>query len=393
MGARMRLSWFGFAIPLLTACLLSLPAGGAQHRVKTATRNLAQCVEILRRQDGGWCELAGASIASVFPRKIPYRLHMNSGPHSIIEAWNGAAFDEARLKLYFHGGGHQDYGGNEVYEFDLRRARWNRLTDPAPLAPRTRKVRCPRPVSGPPASHTYDGFIHSRRTDTLWLFPSYYACVGPLQGTGGEYWEFNPSPAERRNGIAPLGWRRHKGMPGMMRGEHYRTATLPDGKLFVGNTRAEAMFDPVAGNWIRKGRRNIHDTGNSLYDPARDVIWTVYRGGLLRDKQPIGAFRVSGPPAGLLPDAGMALMKDGRLLFWGSGPATHVYDPESERWTMHEFSGPAPRLVTQGVYSKWVRIDQFDVYAAYADHRRGVWIYRHPVNRPGVTVGTRSIRR
>lgn len=392
MSAPTGLRGLGIAGALLTAGLLIQPADAAERRVKTATRSLAQCVEILGRQDGGWCELAGASIASVFPRKIPNRLHMNTGPSAIIDAWNGAAYDATRLKLYFHGGGHKDYGGNGVYEFDLRRARWTRLTDPAPLAPRTKEVRCPRPVSGPPASHTYDGFIHSRRTDTLWLFPSYYACQGPSLGAGGEYWEFNPSPAERRNGIAPLGWRRHQGMPGPMRRPQYRTGELPDGRMFVGNETAEAIFDPVSGIWKRNGSRPNYGSGNSLYDPVRKVIWSVHAAGLLRDSQPLGPVRVAGRPAGLSPDAGMVLMKDGRLLFWGSGPATHVYDPASDRWTMHEFSGPAPRRVTQGVYSKWVRVEAFDVYAAYADYGRGVWIYRHPVKRPGLTMGTGSIQ-
>jgi len=102
--------------------------------------------------------------------------------------------------------------------------------------------------------------------------------------------------------------------------------------------------------------------------------------------------RVSQRPAGLLPDPGMALMKDGRLLFWGSGRRTHVYDPERNKWTMHDFSGPAPRPISQGVYSKWVRLDKYDVYVGYADFRRGVWVYRHPVNDPGTDMGTKSIQ-
>ncbi len=44
---------------------------------------------------------------------------------------NGAAFDEESLFFYFMGGGHTDYGGNEVYEFDLKTGRWARLPNGA----------------------------------------------------------------------------------------------------------------------------------------------------------------------------------------------------------------------------------------------------------------------
>ena len=47
-----------------------------------------------------------------------------------ITAWTGAAFDKRRQRLLVSGGGHNDYGGNEVYAFSLMDLKWLRLTDP-----------------------------------------------------------------------------------------------------------------------------------------------------------------------------------------------------------------------------------------------------------------------
>ncbi len=45
-----------------------------------------------------------------------------TGSKSVLNAWNGAAFDGYRW--WFTGGGHKDYGGNEVYEFDFTKLAW-----------------------------------------------------------------------------------------------------------------------------------------------------------------------------------------------------------------------------------------------------------------------------
>ena len=55
--------------------------------------------------------------------------------------------------LFVWGGGHADYGGNEVYAFDLETLRWERLSDPAP----TDRERTDSYADGSPRSrHTYD---------------------------------------------------------------------------------------------------------------------------------------------------------------------------------------------------------------------------------------------
>ncbi len=55
------------------------------------------------------------------------------GPLAIMSTWGGAAFDTKRNIFLVTGGGHNDYGGNEVYHFRLDTLRWERATDPSPM--------------------------------------------------------------------------------------------------------------------------------------------------------------------------------------------------------------------------------------------------------------------
>jgi len=77
--------------------------------------NLANCKTKLEKQGGGWCEIRlpgkHLSISAVWPPNLDRRTRMVMGPHAVLTEWNGAAFDEKNLLLYFMGGGHSDYGG------------------------------------------------------------------------------------------------------------------------------------------------------------------------------------------------------------------------------------------------------------------------------------------
>ena len=52
------------------------------------------------------------------------------GTYGGITAWSGAAFDSMNTRLLLNGGGHSDYGGNEIYAFDFDTDTWSRLSDP-----------------------------------------------------------------------------------------------------------------------------------------------------------------------------------------------------------------------------------------------------------------------
>jgi hypothetical protein len=102
------------------------------------------------------------------------------GSPRVLEAWNSSAYDAAENRMFFWGGGHASYGGNEVYEFDFDTLTWTRLTNPAPLTfqpdPSGQPNKwLPEDANGdgipdtPPATHTYDGFVWNPNTETFWV--------------------------------------------------------------------------------------------------------------------------------------------------------------------------------------------------------------------------------
>ncbi len=237
-------------------------------------KTLIDCYNELKDRDGGWCKMGRAPINHVLPKSPSPEINMVTGPKSVISAWNGAAFDNKNLKMYFHGGGHRDYGGNGVYELDLLVGKWTRLTDPSYIPPASKEVRCPVPISGPPASHTYDGIIFSRVTQTIFVIPSVYGCHRGSLNPKGDLWEFNPSETGMRNGLSPLSWRHRKQMPKRMFPKYYRTVEYPNGDLYMANAHNEWVFNPKKDSWKRIGSRPNYGAGTSIYDASR-------RGGLV----------------------------------------------------------------------------------------------------------------
>ena len=69
------------------------PVVGGRFLVSEFWRNLAP----------GWTEITTSGTA----------------PGNGIYAYSGMALDTLRGKLYFHGGGHNDYAGNDTWELDL----------------------------------------------------------------------------------------------------------------------------------------------------------------------------------------------------------------------------------------------------------------------------------
>ena len=51
----------------------------------------------------------------------------------LVNAWTGMGVDEANWDFYILGGGHGDYGGNEMYVFHALSMKWERLTNPDPI--------------------------------------------------------------------------------------------------------------------------------------------------------------------------------------------------------------------------------------------------------------------
>jgi hypothetical protein len=360
-------------------------------REVSARKTFLDCFNEFKGRDGGWCEMSGASIYDVLPKSPSPEIQMVSGAQSVISAWNGAAFDPQRLKMYFHGGGHRDYGGNEVYELDLFLGRWTRLTDPSSIPKTTKEVRCPVPETGPPSSHTYDGIIFSRLTQTIFMIPSVYSCHWGNLNPKGDLWEFNPSKTETRNGLAALSWRHRKKMPIKMWPQYYRTVEYPNGHLYMANAHNAWVFHPKDGSWKRIGSRPNYGAGTSIYDGSRRGIWSLHGLGLLFTKPPVISKKWTAPGAGVGGHSGLAMTRDNKLIFWNGASLIHTFDPGTLEWRLFDWVDKGPKIGSR-VYSKWVWVPRYDLYVGYSDYKSNVWVYRHPKERKGKRVNTVSIQ-
>ena len=309
----------------------------ADVRLVNIGKTLIDCFNELKDRDGGWCRMGRASINRVLPKSPSREINMVTGPKSVIGAWNGAAFDFDNLKMYFHGGGHRDYGGNGVYELDLLAGKWKKLTDPSYIPPASNEVRCPVPISGPPSSHTYDGIIFSRVTQTIFVIPSVYGCHYGNLNPVGDLWEFNPSETEMRNGMFPKSWRHRKQMPKRLFPKFYRTAEYPNGDLYVANLYNEWVFNPRTDAWKRIGSRPNYGAGASIYDAFRDGVWSLHRDGILFTKPPAIAKKWSVPGAGVDGHSGLAMTSDNKIITWDGASFIHIFDPDTREWRLFDW--------------------------------------------------------
>lgn len=342
---------------------------------------------------------------------------METGPRSVLIAWNSAAFDAKRRLLYFTGGGHRDYGGNEVYRFDLNKGSWQRLTEPSALThlfidgdyneradkPWRRLCWMPDTRKVPASAHTYDGLQFSRRTDTLFYYAMRAAngtcfedrddryrdsplVLGKRTPASAGWYEFNPSTTETRNGLAPLAWRRvfdyeqlrafgvETGFP--------VTAELDDGRIVFGSRHRTLIYDPADPSPRSPqafSQQADWGVGSMRYDPVRDLVWSIHRHRLLAFDANNGRLTRE-VEADVDHGKSLAITDDGDLVCWNGVSKIYRLNPDEDkpRWRSIDWRGNGPMTGDHRVYGKWVFIKGLGVFAGLSSERTGAWIYKPP---------------
>lgn len=350
-------------------------------------------------EPGLWHQIPNTAISQVLAtREMTPENGGVSGPASVVTAWNGAAFDGRYW--YFHGGGHRDYSGNEVYAFDFVDLSWSRLTEPSPFvyenpktgkwdAPKSGAHPCPRvpdlngdgKFDAPVPGHTYDSIVYSPKTQSIFVWSQVPFCVGGNGWSGAPVWEFNP---EDRS------WTPHN--PAHSKEvEAYRTADLDPatGNIILTSRNRLIVFDVESKEYTTmQSVQAMGSDGTGMVDPRRRLFFLNDRSGVraaaLGDGVRLGQFQNQARRPAFDHSAGAAYnARDRNLVYWSGDRRIFTLDPETNEWTLYENAGgPAPQKSRP--YSKFLYLEDLDVFAAYGSPGKGVWLYRLPKEKPPV---------
>jgi hypothetical protein len=338
------------------------------------------------------------AIATVTPplEKVPFRGATN-GFGAILDSWTGAAYDPMGHKIYFWGGGHTDYGGNEVYCLDLELLKITRLTDPSPLSPGVPGSSCPNagmPSDGTPSSsHTYDGTVWCPLTNTFWSWPTIGYCPSPgilSVGVSGQCWEFNP--ATKKWSAEPTLMSPNGKTPAWGDAGSYIVKWVPPHKKFVIVAGGMAnSFDPIAktySGWT--GTSFSMGEGCGTYVSDLDEVWgcssagdstAIWKLGFAPNGAPATAPQVVLPP-GRTPRefyGGIGFQYDPgnkKIIVWSGSGVIWTFDPKTLAYQyIPAPAGPVPSG-TPRIYNKFDYVAELACFAAYNDIHQGLWVWK-----------------
>ena len=178
----------------------------------------------------GWFDVQGQQQANNCPPNNfgGWGYNFSSFCSGVVRAWSGGIGDTKRNRLWFWGGGHTDYAGNELYYFDLNTLKVVRADDPA------QPTQCNEtmPDGSANARHTYGGLVYIPTADRMFLFG------------GGSYCSSGNSSSD--------------------------TWTLDLSKVGSGSPNGWQRMDPTNGSGTPCGDFN---NSEAAYDPNTDLVF------------------------------------------------------------------------------------------------------------------------
>lgn len=335
---------------------------------------------LLALPPGEWRELPNTTMSAVFPREEETTWGV-IGPEGVLRAWGGAAYDVKRNAFVFNGGGHADYGGNEVYAFLLEETKWRRLTEPSSM----RKLDSGQFITvdeTPVSAHTYDSLEYLVNVDRIFR-------------NGGSEWRsgHNFDRSAWLFDIAKRRWeRRSLGGGGIGPGTAYDPHR---GTVYVlGNSYVDE-YDPKKDLWVRR----LHSLPDfrpdiAAIDPqARRLVTNSYRPGVI-----VYDIKADGSLSGrTFSETSGATEWDKRmrgleydpmrnvLVAWAGGRDTAYLDAKTLAWRRHPNSSsvhgpvasPERDFRASGyIYGRWRYVPKYDIFIGYNNPRGNVWLWK-----------------
>ncbi|TQE98976.1 MAG: hypothetical protein FKY71_11030 [Spiribacter salinus] len=359
---------------IVTACILLLGAAGAQPQPLGAqtpdgllalTEYIDQECDFSRSQ---WCrvETANQFTDVMWREDIPGREGCCHDPRNVFTDFNGMAFDGR--SLYFHGGGHASYAGNEVYALDLGSLRWRRLNDPDPLT-NTDFIGddCPVPEDNIYSGHTYGNPIVANGTLHVWSQapkcddhgtggPAVY---GAFDLQGNEWAPRQRVPHGRSAAAIPMKGKRAL-VFGRGRGARVHVYDLETGeRVNTGGASPRGWF--AHGAATTDGDWGYLLENKSIFAVSLSLVTQVEK--------------ITDRPDALGGNAGIAYHPEtDQLVAWAGDRKVFGYGLQSGEWYVYADNGSAPESM-RNIFSKWRYIPPLDVFIGVGD-ANNVWLFR-----------------
>lgn len=331
-------------------------------------------------QPGQWYEVPNSALVNsgVLPNPTPPGY---TGYGAIMSAWNGGAYDTKRDRLIIWGGGHGDYGGNEIYVFDINTLTWSRIWGPSSNIPAVGGSCSETYSDGNPASrHTYDGLVYLPTLDKFWASGGSLYCGSGGGSSGTWMFDFTTSTWTRKANA--LG-----GQVTAM-SDYDPSTGLVYSMVQSGTLGA---YNPNTDAWANRG----NGTGWAEFDPARTMIYhpgkkillIIGGGGTLtydmtQSKPSPQTLSTTGGSA-IVSVQGPGLAYDptiGRIVAWsGGGSDVYSLDVNTGTWTKYTATNsviPPSPSDTKGTYGRWRYIPSKNVYIAVNSIYNNVFFYK-----------------
>jgi hypothetical protein len=366
----------------------SATGGGGAFDAGTPIASLTNIVSLMA--PGSWKELTGTNHFSDVAL---------TGAENVVTAWGGGAYGAG--KLWFWGGGHVDYGGNEVYTYDLATLTWSRLNQPSAYLSGCMgsMPACVTADGSPTSRHSYDGVAFLPTVGRLFaggLYPYFdggnTAGDDPRAFTAGIFDPFAMSWMAPGNGL--------------LSGVGLTAYDARDGVLLVSDNNYLAAYDPIANVYKKLSGSNwAFSEAAMAWDPddvlvvavaaseglATGVVFTwnlssanFSDGSSFPGNQRVTSTRADAGSTPFFPSTpsnpGFDYDTHARLFVaWGGGGSVWTLDPQTLAWAEIIGSGSTPgNQSPNGIYGRWWYAPEYDVFIGFNDVSGNVWLFKMP---------------
>lgn len=329
-------------------------------------------------QPGHWYEVPNSNLRAVSPCPADNCSYSANGTSTIMDAWSGGAYDTKRDRLIVWGGGHGDYGGNEVYAFDVNTLKWSRVWGPSDAIPAPGGACSETYSDGNPTSrHTYDGLTYLPLQDRFFSAGGSLYCGSGAGSNGTWFFDFNTNRWERKadwvgNGVS-----------------EYSAYDPVTGHVFGGSDHNRfGEYDPVTDTWTElpgMGSVARGEQPSSVIDPVNRLFFTLDSGiasvyNLQTEKIFVPVFTGGSAITSM---RGPALTFDSsinKIVGWAGGTSVYSLDPSSWTWTEHTaapdnvVTPTAPTRV--GVFGRFQYIPSKNVFILINSVDSNVFFYK-----------------